>query len=95
LQQLLQPPKCIRERGVGLVGNSSADSGSRSGKGWAPLEAVWEEVAESLVATVRTGGDVVEEIVADGRFADSSPANHRLRHLLHLLIRGSSRAHKI
>jgi hypothetical protein len=80
---------------VGLVGDSSAGSGSRSGKGRAPLEAVWEEVGESLVATVRTGGDVVEETVADGHFADSSLANHRLRHLRHLLIRGSSYAHKM
>ena len=81
---------------MGLIGDSSADSGSssRSGKGRTPLEAVWEEVGESLVATVRTGGDVVEETVADGHFA-SSPANHRLRHLHHLLIRGSSYAHKM
>lgn len=80
---------------MGLVGDSSAGSGSRSGKGRAPLEAVWEEVGESLVATVRTEGDVVEETVADGRFADSSPANHRLHHLHLLLIRGSSYAHKM
>jgi hypothetical protein len=80
---------------VGLVGDSSAVSGSKSGKGRAPLEAVWEEVGELLVATVRTGGDVVEETVANGRFADSSSANHRLSHLHHLLIRGSSHAHKM